>query len=443
MEERWDAELDSPEETQEALKNESKVLGIYRISGKDRYGLEMALKFLETDIRRNSRKGREEIKWPDKDWEPLSDDSEQALIGKIRGACHLDKVGKTEAHFGRDMWNQATKFYYHDGHTVDPVREYFESLPPWDETPRIDNLLEELFGVPFGENTGSREYKIRQWASRYPIIGGIERTYEPGCEVRSFPVLQGEGNIGKSSYLEALCPDREWFGTDLNFADFPKTWQETVLGKLIVEFAELAGVSSKNLGAQKSFLTKTVDEKRLAYGKHPPFMKRMFVFIGTVDKEKFLPYDPAGNVRFVPVVLPPNKVRNGAPGSLVGDVAKWIRERRDQLWAEGLVRYRQGERIKLPEYLLTTAYKSAQRATQKNELFEELWDTLPRQKMTLRKIISKLYGVSEEEVRRMDRKITQPVWERLKKEGWVSRSARNKENGNKPEKMWHPPEELM
>ena len=111
----------------------------------------------------------------------------------------------------------------------------------------------------------------------------------------------------------------------------------------------------------KNFLTRQDDGSvRLAYRRNPETMLRRCVLIGTSNDETPLPNDPTGNRRFVVVNL--NKGSN---------VELYMTENRDQLWAEALHRYRQGERANLPRDLYSDQAKLNNQARCKDELLED------------------------------------------------------------------------
>ena len=99
-------------------------------------------------------------------------------------------------------------------------------------------------------------------------------------------------------------------------------------GKLCVEFAEL-GIMRKTdkLEEIKSWVTETVDEYRMPYGREVARYPRRFVIIGTGNKLEFL--QDAENRRWWPVE--------------VGTIdRKYLLAHRDQLFAEAVVEYRNG-----------------------------------------------------------------------------------------------------
>ena len=302
-------------------------------AGASQRGLEAALKHLCVETRYNTRAGRIEIRRGKPTWTPIDDRREASLREAIRHDCMFKRRDETlvAAKFSDSDWRlslHATVML----REVDPVRVWLDGLPTWDGTLRLDSLLGDLWGC-----TG----ELATWASRYLVLGAIQRTLKPGCLLREIPVLIGGQGAGKSGLIWALSSDRQWHSDGLDFTDRTQARIESTLGKLYVEASEMAGTRQEVEGI-KAYISRRSDYVRLAYAHHPEDRPRRFVIIGTANDSGtgVLPQDASGNTRFVPVQI-------DAERSLVGAVEPWIRERRDQLFAEALVRYRAGERANL------------------------------------------------------------------------------------------------
>lgn len=332
-----------------------------KFAGKDARSLSTALRHIGFEVSFNNRSKEENVRNNNDEkpiWEKLNGRTKKYLRERIMKECRIIKITgedpKPEPLFyGRDKFDdEISGLLYHND--IDPFREWIELLPEWDGTPRVDLWLEDLFGV---ERT-----PLNIWASKYCFIGPIERTYQPGSLLRQIPVFKGEGSIGKTASIKEMLPPEypDWFSQGLNLADEDKKRVESCLGTVIVEIAEMSGSTKAELDSLKNFLTRIDDGKvRLAYARGTESSLRRFVFIGTADRQDFLPNDPAGNVRFVPVVL-----EHGA------NVEAYMAATREQLWAEALHRYRNGERAAMPRELAEEQKKIAARFRNKDEYLE-------------------------------------------------------------------------
>ena len=203
--------------------------------------------------------------------------------------------------------------------SFDPVVDSLNSLPPWDETPRIDTWLKRNF-----EAQGDDEYLaqvFRKW-----LCAMVIRAYEPGAKFDWMPIFEGEQGVGKSSFGRMLCGDKyflDWLPDLMN-----KDSALALQGIWAVEMGELASFRKNEIEAVKAFLTRTVDKVRPPYGERWLESKRRCVFFGTTNFETYL-RDDSGNRRFKPVKV----------GRLNFDA---LRAERVQLFAEAKWLYQTG-----------------------------------------------------------------------------------------------------
>ena len=235
---------------------------------------------------------------------------------------------------------------------VDPVLLWLESLPEWDGTPRIDHWAERAWRIRPGFSD------LAKWMGIHVFLGSVKRTLEPGAKLDVTPVIEGKQGIGKSWHLEHVLPPdmRDAFGDELNLGGSQKIMLEAIQGKMLIEIAEMHGISAAKLDALKVFLTRTVDAGiRLAYRKNPEVSYRRCVAVGTVNNDGtgILPNDSTGNRRWAVVSV---IARLATPHQLMGD------GEREQYWAEALHRVRAGEDPSFPAEL-------EQRQEHVNELF--------------------------------------------------------------------------
>ena len=200
-----------------------------------------------------------------------------------------------------------------------PVKDYLDGLE-WDEKPRLQTWLFDHLG-----STASPQYLAA--VGQAFLISAVARIYEPGCQVDHALVFEGVQGIGKSSAFRAL--GHPWTADSL--PDMSSKDAEIQLdGVWLVEVSELSAMRGSSVEQVKQFISRRVGLYRPPYGRHTIEMPRQCVFIATTNESEYL-RDTTGNRRFWPVKV----------GKRV-DVAA-LSEARDQLWAEAVQLYREGE----------------------------------------------------------------------------------------------------
>lgn len=197
----------------------------------------------------------------------------------------------------------------------DPVKEYLETLPPWDGEPRIDTLLVDMLGA---EDT-----PYTRAVTRKMLCAAVRRAKRPGCAFDYMVILEGRQGMGKSKLLGDL--GGEWFTDGVSIGDMarPKDAAEKLMTNWIAEVAELDGMARTSVESLKAFITTRVDNYRMAYarraGKHP----RRSILVGTVNNVNGYLRDASGNRRFWPV-----RCTGRYELGIIDD------ELRSQIWAE-------------------------------------------------------------------------------------------------------------
>lgn len=202
-----------------------------------------------------------------------------------------------------------------------PVREYLDALV-WDRQPRLDRWAVDFLGAADAEYT--------RLVGRYFLLNMVARIFEPGCIMRSVPVLEGGQNKGKSTALRILA--QPWF-SDTMFQVNNKDAYQAIQGMWLYEISELESFGRVEATAVKAFISSVEDNYRAPYERSNERHKRQTVFAGTTNAHEWLK-DWTGNTRFWPLAV---AVR--APIDLDG-----LRSARDQLMAEAVAMYRAGER---------------------------------------------------------------------------------------------------
>lgn len=227
-----------------------------------------------------------------------------------------------------------------------PVRDYLNSLK-WDNTKRLDDWLFYAAGVAKDAYTVSVARKI--------LVAAVRRVFFPGCEFHSMLILEGGQGIGKSTLVKTLAGP---FYANLSFGNIDKDTVDAMQGRWIIEVDELVGFNRQDLEKMKSFITTPTDRARLSYQRMTKPFPRQCVFFGTTNPIGDNTYfrDESGNRRFWPVKCGQMNLA-------------WMRENRDQLFAEAVEVYKGGENI----YLDTTEAQELARMAQDERLAVDPW----------------------------------------------------------------------
>ena len=204
--------------------------------------------------------------------------------------------------------------------SFDPVLNYFEDLR-WDGTLRLDRWMTTYLGAEDGD--------INMMIGRIALLEIVARQYQPGCKADYMPVFEHAQGELKSTVCRVLAVRDEWFSDNLpDLTSNEKDAQVHLLGKLVIEIAELHAFNRADATHLKSFITRTEERFRPPYGRMEVNQKRRCVFIGTTNKDQYL-RDETGNRRYLPARL----------GFV--DIAALKRDI-DQLYAETVASYHAG-----------------------------------------------------------------------------------------------------
>ena len=216
-------------------------------------------------------------------------------------------------------------------HRFHPVRTYLESLDgTWDGTKRLASWLLEVCHpeVPAGvDEVDNRLYlqRVGSWL----IMAMCQRALQPGCKFDYMVIFEGPQGAGKSTLARTL--GGEWFAdTGLVLGD--KDAYQNLQGVWVYEIGELDSFSKAEVTKVKQFASSQKDRFRASFDRRPRDYPRQVVFVGTTNEDHYLT-DPTGNRRFWPV-------RVGGPINV-----QWLRDHRDQLFAEAMNYLASGHRF--------------------------------------------------------------------------------------------------
>lgn len=336
---------------------------------------------------------------PERDWEDKDDTALSVWLQSMSIDVHRSVTASVEL--------VASDNAYH------PVRDYLNALK-WDGTHRLALWLQTYLGC-----AGDLEY-LQAVGMRW-MISAVARIMRPGCKVDHTLVLEGEQGLRKSSAIRVLAGGPQWFLDQLSDLSTKEAMVE-LAGRWIVEIAELDAICrTRHITTVKSFLTKQEDVYRSPYGRRTAPFPRQCVFFGTTNKDDYLE-DETGNRRFWPVRC--------------GRIDLEALERdRDQLWAEAVKMYREGEQWHLTDRETKLAVVEQEDRVQLGEIdakVSEYLDALPvtvsgeggmqsERLITMRDVLQAVFHLDHEAPEYAEKvlKLQTPVGKAIRKAGWV------------------------
>ena len=215
-----------------------------------------------------------------------------------------------------------------------PLTDSLDKLD-WDGEDRIENWIVKA--------TGCDDIEINRQMGEKWLIQAIARAYSPGCKADCILILTGRQGAGKSTMFRALATDEYFADTPLDIGSANSYTQ--IARAWIYEVAELDSVRRSQNSATKAFFSAQEDNYRPAYGRNAVTVKRHVVFAGTTNDKQFI-NDDTGSRRYWPVNV--DKI----------DI-EWVKESRDQLWAEAIVKYRDGVKWYLDNEMEDTRHEES------------------------------------------------------------------------------------
>lgn len=356
-----------------------------------------------------------------------------------RDADDAQLISFVDSHYGsfseRNYRIAVTKVT--DDRSYHPIREMFESLPPWDKVWRAETVLIDYLGA--------EDNRYVRAVTRKSLCAAYMRVYYPGIKFDNMIVLNGAQGIGKSTLISAL--GGEWFSDSLALSDMnDKTAAEKLQGYWILEIGELAGMKKADIDKVKAFISRQDDKYRASFGRRVTPHPRQCVFFGTTNSENGYLRDITGNRRFWNVkVTGQGKCK---PWEMTTELVQ-------QIWAEVAEIARSGEKLYLDADLEAYARQEQREAMEQDDregivrnyldmLLPDDWDsmdyyrrreyirdiddptrsegTMKRQTVSNIEIWCECFGKSKEEMRPSDSYAISAIMVRI--EGWEKSGAR-------------------
>ena len=216
-------------------------------------------------------------------------------------------------------------------HSYHPIRDYLNGLK-WDNVPRLEKLIIDYIGAEDNE--------LNRAMTRKHFTAAVTRVFNPGCKYDYCLILTGPEGVGKSTLLGKM--GGRWFNDSITTTE-GKEGMEQLRRAWVIEMGELASIRRSDVESVKAYLSKRIDIYRAAYGRRTAEHPRQCVFCGTTNEALFLKGDN-GNRRFWIIAVNPvfRKFK---------DWKEALDRDRDQLWAEAVTYYRNGEKLYLSDEL--------------------------------------------------------------------------------------------
>ena len=244
----------------------------------------------------------------------------------------------------------------------DPINTWLDQLPKWDGHDYIADLAAR---VPT---------KQPHWPKylKYWLMGMVGQWRESDKQLTGnalTPLLIGRQGCGKTRFCKIILPPelRDYYNDKLNFKN------EFDLNIALTSFAlinidEFDKTTSSQQIVLKYLLSSSDVKFRPPYGKTIKLYRRYTSFIGTTNQMKPL-VDPTGSRRFVCV---------GVDGNI--DFSDTLNH--EQLFAQALHLFNQGERFWLNDDEISTLIEENEPFQKLNDLVEMLGETFRRPKET-------------------------------------------------------------
>ena len=338
----------------------------------DLVGLQEGLQFAGIALRHDERSASIQYTPYDETgavWFRLDDNSSGALWDDIARLCLFQKPSGAlmPARFLGQVRDDSRNALEHVSKCDAFQADYLDRLPDWNGEPLVDSLLQTAFSLDL---THPDAEAMSVFASRHILIGAVMRTREPGAKLDEMTVLMGGQGCGKSMFCAHLVPNfrnkrQEWFSDALvlRSSGQHRDQAQSLMGRVVVECAEMAGLSRADMDGLKAFLSRQVDHVRLPYDRLMRELPRRCVIIGTSNDAQPLPNDPTGLRRFLPVKI---LGRGARP------IDEYLASIRDQLWAEAVYRFDMGERPILDDATRALQHRLTEVYRRSDEVVEEL-----------------------------------------------------------------------
>lgn len=168
-------------------------------------------------------------------------------------------------------------------HRRNPVAAYFDSLPNWDGTQRLERLT-DYFGAEDTElNNATLALIPRAAYARATSALPVKFDY---C-----PILYSQRQgVGKTRSLEAFAIAPEYYREGMDFSGFDtqRKVQERTQGALVIELGEIGDMSRREMALLKSLITTLSLTNRMVFRHAAETQYLRCIFAGTTNEKQML-----------------------------------------------------------------------------------------------------------------------------------------------------------
>lgn len=287
--------------------------------------------------------------------------------------------------------------------TIHPARDYFQRLR-WDGKPRLGTWLREYCGAVDDD----AEY-LAAVGTKW-MCAAVGRVMNPGCKFDNMLIFEGNQDTFKSTTFRELATfgdegsEIEYFTDGFQLANADnKDELAKLAGVLIVEIAELDGFHKRENTFLKAFISRQKDQYRIPYGAVVETFPRQFVFGGSYNPQGGITTDPTGARRFWFVKVGPRI-----------DIAA-IKKNKNQMWAEAVHRYKNGEVLYLSDNLKTLAADAAAKRRIIDDWSHDVIEAVGKQEFIEVRNVMKALNL---EIRNRTSKESRRISDILRSNGW-------------------------
>jgi len=177
-----------------------------------------------------------------------------------------------------------------------PLKQYFSTLPKWDEQTDYIQALADTVGVLDEERELWNVY-LRRWLIAYV-----------GCAIddkvinESVLIFAGAQGLGKTTWIENLMPSilRKKYSYKGRINPNDKDSEVRMAENMLINLDELESLKGNNIGDMKRLITQSFIKVRKPYAKCDIVMPRRASLAGSVNHPEFLK-DGTGNRRYLVV----------------------------------------------------------------------------------------------------------------------------------------------